>query len=62
MCEINAYILKDGKEELHLEDVSFLRPEQNGVHLQNVFGEKKWIKARIKEMVLVDHRIILEEY
>jgi len=61
MCESSAYILKEGKEELLLEDVSFLRPEQNGIHLQNVFGEKKWVKARIKEMYLVDHRIILEE-
>ena len=25
-------------------------------------GEKKWVKARIKETYLVDHRIILEEY
>ncbi|HUL31406.1 MAG TPA: CooT family nickel-binding protein [Thermodesulfobacteriota bacterium] len=62
MCESNAYVVKEGKEELVLEDVSLLRPEQGGVHLQNVFGEQKWIKARIKEMYLVDHRIILEEY
>jgi len=62
MCETNAYMLKEGKEELLLEDVSFLCPEQDGVRLQNVFGEQKWIKARIKEMYLVDHRIILEEY
>ena len=62
MCESNAYILKGGKEELLLEDVSLLHPEQDGIHLQNIFGEEKWIKARIKEMYLVDHRIILEEY
>ena len=62
MCESNAYLQKEGKEELVLENVSFLRSEREGVHLQNVFGEKKWIKVRIKEMYLVDHRIILEEY
>jgi predicted RNA-binding protein len=61
MCEANAYIMKEGKEELVLEDISILRPEQDGLYLQNIFGEQKRIKARIKEMNLLDHRIILEE-
>ncbi len=61
MCEANAYILREGKEELVLEDISILRPEQDGLYLQNIFGEQKRIKARIKEMNLVDHRILLEQ-
>ena len=60
MCEANAYILKDGKEELVLEDISILRPEEAGLYLQNIFGEQKRIKARIRELNLIDHRIILE--
>ena len=60
MCEANAYILKEGKEELVLEDISVLRPEQDGLYLQNIFGEQRRIKARIKELNFVDHRIILE--
>jgi len=61
MCEANAYLIKAGKEELVLEDVSILRPEENGLYLQNIFGEQKYIKARVKEMNLIDHRILLEE-
>ncbi len=61
MCEANAYMLKQGKEELVLEDISVLRPEQDGLYLQNIFGEQKRVKARIKELNLIDHRIILEE-
>ena len=61
MCEANAYLLKQGKEELVLEDVSILRPEADGLYLQNIFGEQKRVRARIKELSLVDHRIILEE-
>lgn len=61
MCEANAYLLKEGKEELILEDLSVLRPEEGGLYLQNIFGEQKRVKARIKEMNLLDHRIILEE-
>ena len=49
MCEANAYILKEGKEELVLEDISILRPEPDGLYLQNIFGEQRRIKARIRE-------------
>ena len=61
MCEANAYLIKGGKEELILEDLSILRPEKDELYLQNIFGEQKKIKARIKEMNLLEHRIILEE-
>jgi len=61
MCEANAYLVKEGKEELILEDISILRTEESGLYLQNIFGEQKRIKARVKEMNLIDHRIILEE-
>ena len=61
MCEANAYLIREGKEELVLEDISLLRPENGELYLQNIFGEQKKIKARIKEMNLLDHRIILEE-
>lgn len=61
MCEANAYLLKEGKEELILEDISVLRPEKEGLYLQNIFGEQKRVRARIREMNLLDHRIVLEE-
>ena len=61
MGEANAYLLKEGKEELILEDISVLRPEKEELYLQNIFGEQKRIKARIREMNLLDHRILLEE-
>ena len=50
ICESNAYLRGEGEEELVPEDVSFLRPEKEGVHPQNIFVEQKWVKARIKEM------------
>jgi predicted RNA-binding protein len=62
MCEASAFLIKEGKEEVVLEDVMILRPEEGELYLQNIFGEQKRIKARIKEMNLVDHRIVLEEF
>ena len=60
MCESSAYIMKDGKEELVLESVDVLENEGDAVNLVNIFGEQKRIKARIKSLSLVDHKIILE--
>ncbi len=62
MCEANAYILrKDGKEELVLGDLNVLRPEGKEFFLQNIFGEQKRIQARLKEIDLLAHKVLLEE-
>ena len=61
MCEANAYLMRDGKEELVMESVDIIIPEEEGIYLQNIFGEQRLVKARIKEMNLVDHRILLEQ-
>ncbi|MDI1472886.1 MAG: CooT family nickel-binding protein [Thermodesulfovibrio sp.] len=62
MCEANAYIIKDGKEEIYLEAVDILKPEGDEIYLRSIFGEQKIFKGRIKEMSLLNHKIILEEY
>jgi len=61
MCEANAYLIKNGKEELIMESVDILRPEDGGIYVQGIFGDQRWVKARIKEMKLVEHRILLVE-
>jgi predicted RNA-binding protein len=61
MCEANAYILKDGKEILYLENVDLLIPEGEKIYLRNLFGEQKTLDGYIKEISLLRHRIILEE-
>ncbi len=61
MCDINAYIFKDGKEELYLENVDTIKPEKGKVFLRNLFGEQKVFEGEIKEIFLLKHRIILEK-
>jgi len=62
MCEANAYIYEDGKEILYLEDVDILRPEGNNkIYMRNLFGEQKEFKGKIKEISLLNHKIILEK-
>lgn len=60
MCEANAYLRKDGQDELFLESVDKVFQQEEDLILENIFGQRKVIKARIKEMALVDHKIILE--
>ncbi|HEX2925933.1 MAG TPA: CooT family nickel-binding protein [Ruminiclostridium sp.] len=61
MCEANVYLIdKDGKETLILDSVDKVIPGNNEVVLENIYNERKIIRARIKEMELVEHRIILE--
>jgi predicted RNA-binding protein len=61
MCEANAYLRKDGKEELLLEMVDKVLPSQEGLVLEDIFGRRKIVKARIAELALVDHKIVLEK-
>jgi predicted RNA-binding protein len=61
MCEANAYISREGKEELYLENVDVLIPEGSKIYLRNLFGEQKTFEGYIKEISLLRHKILLEE-
>lgn len=62
MCEANVYLIdKEGKEKLLLEAVDKIIPKDDMIELENIFSERKIVKARIKEMALVEHKIILEK-
>jgi predicted RNA-binding protein len=59
MCEANAYLIEGDREELVMESVDTIRPEDQGIGLVNIFGEQKFLKARIHSLSLVDHKIFL---
>jgi len=59
MCEANAYILKDGKEELYLDNVDIMKPEEGKIFLKNLFGEQKVFEGDILEVSLLKHKIVL---
>jgi len=61
MCDVNAYIFKDGKEELYFENVDVMKPEAGKIYLKNLFGEQKVFEGEIKEIALLKHRIVLEK-
>jgi predicted RNA-binding protein len=62
MCEANAYISRDNQEELILESVDLITPQDNGEFLLvDIFGSQKVVKGKLKQMNLVDHKIVFQE-
>jgi predicted RNA-binding protein len=61
MCEAAAYLLKNGREELVLEDVDVIEPDGEHLRVVNIFGEQKVLKATILSLNLVNHKVILVE-
>jgi predicted RNA-binding protein len=61
MCEANAYLIRDdGEEELFFKDVDVVQQVEDGLLLRDIYGHQKTIRARIRELALVEHKIILE--
>jgi predicted RNA-binding protein len=60
MCQSTAYMLREGQEEMILGDVDVLESLEGEIRMVDIFGEEKKIRAKIKNLSLVDHKIILE--
>ena len=61
MCEASAYIIDGERQELIMESVDSVEPEDGGYKLVNIFGEQKFIKGTIYSLSLVDHKIYLKK-
>jgi predicted RNA-binding protein len=61
MCEANAYMLRNDREELVLESVDVVEPQEDGGFLLvNIFGHQKTVRGKLKTMNLVNHKILFE--
>jgi len=60
MCEANAYLLAGEEPTLVMEAVDTVEPEGDGIKLVSIFGDQKFIKARIHSLSLVDHKVFLK--
>jgi predicted RNA-binding protein len=60
MCEANAYLIEKNNNKLVMESVDTVEPEGDGVRLVSIFGDQKYIKARVHSLSLVDHKIFLK--
>ncbi len=61
MCEANVYVIKDEKEIMLMESVDIVEPvSDNSWYLKNIFGEQIQIKGKIKNISLINHKIVFE--
>jgi len=61
MCEANAYLIEGDENKLIMEAVDTVEPDGEGIKLINIFGEQKFLKARIYSLSLVEHKVYLKE-
>ena len=62
MCEANAYMSRGEQEELILKSVDLVEPRDDGGFLVvDIFGTQKVIRGKLKQIKLVDHKIIFED-
>lgn len=60
MCEANAYLIENQQPNLIMEAVDTVEPEEDGLRLVNIFGDQKFVRARIDSLSLVDHKVFLK--
>ena len=61
MCESNAYVEKDGGQDLLLENVGRLVFEGDTILLEGILGDQVRIRGSVKEIDFMSHRIVLRK-
>ena len=61
MCFVKAYIKRGADKEVLLEDVASIKYDGEELVLETLFGEKRSIRAIIKEIDFANSIIFLEE-
>jgi predicted RNA-binding protein len=61
MCEASAYLIEGQNSTLVMESVDTIEPQEDGIQLINIFGEQKFLKARIHSLTLVDNKVYLKQ-
>ncbi len=60
MCEATAYLVEDEKEQMLMEAVDTVVPEEGGIRLVSIFGDQKFIKGYIYALSLVNHKVFIK--
>ena len=62
MCLSTIYVLSGGRQEEVMRDVTRMQAEGDGFLLFDLFGEKKFIRGRIKKVnFLYEHTVVIEK-
>ncbi len=62
MCEMNAYLTGDGKEEMFLESLARIEVRGDTLEITSVFGDRKRLSGRIIEINFQGGMVLLERF
>jgi len=60
MCESKVFLIKNGKEELIMEDVTRIEVDGDKLTIYGILGDKKELNGKVVLMDLIGHKIVLE--
>ena len=60
MCLSKAYVERNGKRELLMEEIASLGFKGDKILLKTLFGEQREVGANIRQIDFLSHSIILE--
>jgi len=60
MCLSKAYVDRNGKRELVMEEVASVEFGDDKLLFKTLFGEQKEVKGSIKEIDFLTHSIVLQ--
>jgi len=60
MCESKVYLVENGEERKLMDNVVHIEPQDGKLFMYDLLGEQKIVDAVIKEIRLLEHKIILE--
>ena len=60
MCDMAAFVVKDGTEEKILENVELIEARGEELELTNLFGERRTLRARLKRFDNSEGKLLLE--
>ncbi|MCU0559758.1 MAG: CooT family nickel-binding protein [Desulfobacterales bacterium] len=60
MCEASAYLIDGREQRLLMENVDTIEPDGAGLRLVSIFGEQKFVRARIRAVSLGQNKVLLE--
>ena len=60
MCNMAAFIVRDGTEEKILEDVDLVEADGDAFELTNIFGDRRTLRARLKRLDNNEGKLLFE--
>lgn len=60
MCQLNAYIIKDGSRQCVMEDIDSGKADGTVLKFYDIFGSEKIINGTIRSFSISENSLIIE--